>query len=257
MSNFRQTYEDLEPIIKDIVAKVRTVPPDQRPGTAHIDHIACIMQYVFYTSLVREWLPNSDASVLDWGGQHGQLSLLLSRYYQNTTCYVLEGDQYDRNYGLSDWHRLLGVKGVVRASDPKRIILSQQFDAVISSGVFEHVTECGGDERASMEELHRVVKPGGLLFLWNLPRYFGREFFYPLAGRSGHIRRFRKKEIVDLLQTSNFKILYLSTHEILPLKVLKVLNHIVAADRLVYFDYRISERLSFLPQNFTIVARPK
>jgi len=258
MSDFRQTYEDLEPIIKDIVAKVRTVPPDQRPGTAHIDHIACIMQYVFYTSFVRAWLPNSDASILDWGGQHGQVSLLLSRYYKNATCYVLEGDEYDRNYGLSEWHRLLDVKGVVRASDPKKIILSQKFDAAISSGVFEHVTECGGDERTSMEELHRIIKPGGLLFLWNLPRYYGREFFYPLVGRSApHLRRFRKKEIVDLLHGSRFKILYLSTHEILPLRVLKVLSPIVAADRLVYFDYRLSECLSFLPQNFTIMARPE
>ena len=255
MSNFKQTYEDLEPIVKDIVAKVRTVPPDQRPGTAHIDHIACIMQYVFYTSFVRQWLPNTDASILDWGGQHGQVSLLLSRYYKNTTCYVLEGDHYDHSYGLSDWHRLLDVKGIVRASDPRKIIVGQQFDAAISSGVLEHVIECGGDERSSMEELHRVTKSGGLLFLWNLPRYYGREFFYPLVGRSAHLRRFRKNEIVDLLHRSGFKILYLSTHEILPLKVLKVLSPIIAADRLVYFDYRLSERLSFLPQNFTIVAR--
>jgi hypothetical protein len=255
MSTFKQTYSELEPLMKNIVAKVRTVPPDQRPGTAHIDHMECLVQYVFYTSLVREWLPDHDANILDWGGQHGQVSLLLSRYYRNTTCYVLEGDNYDRRYGLSDWHRLLEVRGVVRASDPKRIMIGKQFDAAISSGVLEHVEECGGDVRTSLDELHSVIKPEGLLFIWNLPRYYGREFLYPLIGRKAHLRRYRKKEIVDLLHRSGFDILYSSAHEILPLKVLKVLGSFVQTDKLISCDYWFAEHLPWLAQNFTIVAR--
>jgi SAM-dependent methyltransferase len=258
VSIFTQTYAELEPLMKDIVAKVRTVPADRRPGTKHIDHMECIMQYAFYTSLVRQWLSDPNAEILDWGGQHGQVSLMLTRYYPNTTCYVLEGDNYDRNYGLSDWHRLLGVGEVVRSNEPKRIMVGKHFDAAISSGVLEHVEECGGDDRASLAELHRVLKPEGLLFIWNLPRYYGREYFYPLIGRrSPHSRRYRKREIVDALNSSGFEILHMAAHEILPLKALKVLGAIVPGDKLVGYDYRLSEQLPWLAQNYTIVARRK
>lgn len=255
MSIFKETYVKLEPLMRDIVAKVRTIPPDRRPGTAHIDHLECIMQYAFYASIVREWLPDADAEILDWGGQHGQVSLLLSQYYSHTTCYVLEGDNYDRNYGLSDWHRLLGLSGVVRSGEPKRIMISKQFDAAISSGVLEHVEECGGDPQTSLDELHRVLKPKGLLFIWNLPRYYGREFLYPLIGRRAHSRRYRKREIVNALHRSGFEILHLTAHEILPLKGLKILGAVVPPDKLVHYDYRLAEHLPWLAQNFTIVAR--
>jgi SAM-dependent methyltransferase len=256
MSTFKQTYAELEPVMREIVAKVRTVLPDRRPGTKHIDHMECIMQYAFYTSLVRQWLSDPGAEILDWGGQHGQVSLMLSRFYPNTTCYVLEGDNYDLNYSLSDWHRLLGVNGVVRSGEPKRIMVSKEFDAAISSGVLEHVEECGGDYLASLSELHRVLKPGGLLFIWNLPRYHGREFFYPLIGRkSPHSRRYRKKEIVDALHSSGFEILHMTAHEILPLKALIVLGAVMPGDKLVSYDYRLSEYLPWLAQNYTIVAR--
>jgi SAM-dependent methyltransferase len=257
MSIFKETYAELEPMMKDIVAKVRAVPPDRRPGTKHIDHIECMMQYAFYTALVREWLPDTGAEILDWGGQHGQVSLMLSRYYPNTTCYVLEGDVYDSNYGLSDWHRLLGVGGVVRSGEPKRIMVSKEFDAAISSGVLEHVEECGGDYRASLAELHRVLRPDGLLFIWNLPRYYGREFLYPLIGRHAHSRRYHKREIVDALGHSGFEILYMSAHELLSCKALKLLGAVVPADKLIAYDYRLSEHLPWLAQNYTIVARRK
>lgn len=252
---FKQTYADLESTMRDIVAKVRTVPMSERPGTAHIDHMECLVQYTFYTSLVRKWLPDTDARILDWGGQHGQVTLLLSYYYPNTTCYVLEGDEFDRRYSLSGWHRLLGVTNVVRAIDPARIALQGNFDAAISSGVLEHVEECGGNEIQSLEELHHILKPGGLLFIWNLPRRYGREFVYPLLGRKAHIRRFGKQEIIGQLKHSGFEVLHISTHEIMPLAVLKRLGAIVRTDTLLEWDYWFAEHLPWLAQNFTIVAR--
>lgn len=254
---FNRTWSELEPCIRGIVSEVCAVPPEHRPGTAHIDHIAGIAQYAFYISLVRRWLPNSDAEILDWGGQHGQVSLLLSRYYPRTTCYVLDGDTYDRAYGLADWHRRLGVSGVVRSSSPTRIEVEGTFDAAISSGVLEHVGECGGNERCSLQELHRLLKPSGLLFIWNLPRQYGREYLYGLLGRKAHLRRYRKTEVVRLLQSSGFEVLWISTHEILPLSVLKRLSSLIPPEKLLSRDYSLSERLPCLTQNFTVVARRK
>lgn len=241
--------------MRAIVAEVQSVSQEARPGTLHIDRMESLVQYAFYVALVREWLNDTGAAILDWGGQHGQVTRLLSRYYPNTTCYALDGDQYDRLYGLAEWHRRLGVVRVVRDADPHRIALTTHFEAVISSGVLEHVGECGVEEREVLAEIRRVLKPGGLLFIWNLPRYYGRELLYPLLRRAAHIRRYRKTEILDLLERSGFNVLYVSTHEFLPLAVLKRLSTIARPDTLLRWDYAIAERLPWLAQNFTIVAR--
>lgn len=255
MRLFDATYAELEPDMRALVAAVQAVPAESRAGVLHIDRMESLVQYAFYVALVREWLPDRGAEVLDWGGQHGQVTRLLSRYYPNTTCYALEGDLYDRTYGLADWHRRLGITKVVRAADPRRIALAKRFDAAISSGVLEHVGECGVDERQALAELRRVLKPGGLLFIWNLPRRFGREFLYPLLGRATHARRYRKAEIVDLLSACGFDVLYVATHELLPLAVMKKLGALVRPDRLLRWDYAVAERLPWLAQNFTLVAR--
>jgi SAM-dependent methyltransferase len=46
------------------------------------------------------------------------------------------------------------------------------FDAAASVGVLEHVHETGGDHRASLVELSRVLKPGGTLLVFHLPNRY-------------------------------------------------------------------------------------
>lgn len=255
-SGFKETYAQLESEMKRIVHTVRSVPPHERPGTAHIDHMSAILQYTYYVSLVRNWLSKPDAKVLDWGGQHGQVTRLLSHFYANTTCYVLADDSYDRRYGLADWHRRLGIEQVVWSSDPRRITMPDcSFDAAISSGVLEHVGECGVEDREALSELHRVLRPNGFLFIWNLPRRFGREYFYPLIHRTAHQRRYRKNEIIELLRETGFSIQHFSCQELLPLSVLKRLEHVVSPYTIVRYDYAAAELFGFLAQNFTLVAK--
>jgi SAM-dependent methyltransferase len=255
MELFQETFRELEPDMRALVAEVQRVPLEARPGTLHIDRLEGLVQYAFYVSVVREWLRDATTAILDWGGQHGQVTRLLSRYYPNTVCYALAGDEYDRQYGLADWHRRLGISRVARGRDPSRIEVARTFGAVVSSGVLEHVGECGVTERTSLAEVHRVLEPGGLFFIWNLPRRFGREFVYPLLGRETHARRYRRAEIVRLLVESGFEPLHVSTHELLPLGVLKRLGGLARPDILLRWDYRLAERLPLLAQNFTIVAR--
>ena len=225
MNQFQDTYKRLEVDMKEITEIVQSVPSSARPGTAHIDHMSAIAQYAFYVSLMREWLPNPDAAILDWGGQHGQVTRLLSRFYANTTCYVLADDAYDRQYSLADWHRRLEIAEVVRSADPQRLRIADcSFDAVISSGVLEHVGECGISELDALSELYRVLKPNGLLFIWNLPRRFGRECVYTFLHRVAHQRRFRKREIIALLSNAGFDIQYVRCHELMPLSILKRLE---------------------------------
>jgi SAM-dependent methyltransferase len=255
-NSFRNTYLALEADMREIAEVVQSIPLNARPGTAHIDHTSAMTQYAFYAALMRKWLPNPDSAILDWGGQHGQVTRLLSHFYPNTTCYVLADDAYDRRYGLADWHSRLKIERVVRSSDPQVLNIADcSYDAVISSGVLEHVGECGVSEVDALSELYRVLKPNGLLFIWNLPRQFGREWVYPFLHRTAHPRRFRKQEIIELLTKAGFSVQYVRCHELLPLSILKRLELIFSPYTLIHCDYALSERIGLLAQNFTVIAK--
>ncbi|NDC54571.1 MAG: class I SAM-dependent methyltransferase [Planctomycetia bacterium] len=61
----------------------------------------------------------------------------------------------------------------VRHSDPISLPFADAtFDAAVSVGVLEHVHETGGDQRASLVELARVLKPGGALLVFHLPNRY-------------------------------------------------------------------------------------
>jgi SAM-dependent methyltransferase len=75
------------------------------------------------------------------------------------------------------------------------------FDAVICSSVLYHewVSDVGG----AMREMHRVLRPGGVLLI-NVPAF---PFLYSAHDKAVMTaRRFRKREIREVLQKQNFKI---------------------------------------------------
>lgn len=81
----------------------------------------------------------------------------------------------------------------------------ESFDAVICSEVLEHIPECA---KAACE-LVRVLKPGGPLAV-SVPRYFPERVCWALSHdyhneKGGHIRIYRKKEIIKLLEKAGAK----------------------------------------------------
>jgi SAM-dependent methyltransferase len=266
MLTFQDTYADtyaiLQPIMNEIVQVVQCVPLEKRPGTAHIDRMESLISYCYYVSLVRQWIRSPDAVLVDWGGQHGQVTKLLSEFFPNTLCYSLRADGYDQLYGLAEWHLRLGIKRVVWGNDPARISLGDcSADAVISSGVLEHTREmfsiAAVSEGEALVEIARVLRPGGLLFIWNLPRKWGREFLYPLLRRHAHECRYTRRQITELLRDAGFSISYLRCHELLPPPVLGMVARLGPLYWLLEIDYRLASLpvIRLLAQHFTIVAR--
>jgi ubiquinone/menaquinone biosynthesis C-methylase UbiE len=75
------------------------------------------------------------------------------------------------------------------------------FDAVICSSVLYH--EWVSDVEGAMREMHRVLRPGGVLLI-NVPAF---PFLYSAHDKAVMTaRRFRKREIREVLQKQNFKI---------------------------------------------------
>jgi SAM-dependent methyltransferase len=75
------------------------------------------------------------------------------------------------------------------------------FDAVICSSVLYHqwVSDVGG----AVQEMHRILRPGGVLLI-NVPAFPFLHSAHDEAVMTA--RRFRKREIRQLLQKQNFKI---------------------------------------------------
>lgn len=93
-----------------------------------------------------------------------------------------------------------GVK-LVSVSDITRLPFQDGvFDVVICSEVLEHIP----DHRQAASEIVRVLKPGKSLVV-SVPRYLPERICWALSydyhhEKGGHIRIFRKKELIGLLE---------------------------------------------------------
>ena len=143
------------------------------------------------------------ARVLDWGAGLGQVSLLLkNRGYDVTAFDIIERPAY---------YDGIDVKYVSGGDDlPFKDCI---FDAVVACGALEHVDR----DRHSLSELRRVLKPGGLLFIFNLPnKYSLIEFFARHTSVGGHFHLYDKNEIRSKLLDANFEVVRIEHAHMLP-----------------------------------------
>lgn len=114
--------------------------------------------------------------LLDWGCGYGHVSqLLLDR---GVDVISLEYDP-DLPEGTRALERFPGVTATF-TRDPVRLPYDDaSFDAVLSMGVLEHVQH----PDRSLDELHRVLRPGGRLYVYKLPNR--RSYLEKVARRAG------------------------------------------------------------------------
>jgi SAM-dependent methyltransferase len=215
------------------------------------------VNYLYYCSLVRLWISDPSALIIDWGGLYGHITLLLQAMgYQKVFNYLLHLTPH-----YSIFEEELKVP-TLWGQDPNRLNLeSNSIDGFISSGVLEHVREDGeGKEETILREIHRVLKENGLFFIWNLPAKWGTsELMAITTGKWHHQYRYWKKEIFNLLENSNFEILYLDKHKFSPGVVMNLLERWMAPPNLLKFDNHLSHLFPFqlLARDFVLVARKR
>ncbi len=98
-----------------------------------------------------------------------------------------------------------GLWAVAQADVTKLPFADDYFDIVICSEVLEHVT----DNRTAVLELIRVLRPGGDLIV-TVPRYLPERICWTLSRAyheepGGHIRIYRKAEMLRLLESSGVR----------------------------------------------------
>jgi len=218
-------------------------------------------QYRYLYELVRRDL-RPDARIFDWGCGNGHFSYFLLNSGFRVSAFSIDG----RPALLRDGEKLFPGRFDYRpgsAADPIRLPASDaEFDAVCSIGVLEHVRETGGDERKSLRELRRILKPGGLLLVYHFPN---RDSWIELLARIltpqyTHPYRFTAADVRSLCRESGFELLSLRTYGALPRNLwrhvrVELRNDPRAADAFNRLDEALEKLLKPICRNHFFTAR--
>lgn len=173
-------------------------------GFIHLDQPIGILSYLRIADDIARRAPAGD--LLDWGCGWGQMTYLLRRRGFRVTAF----DIGDPAAVLPDIPLCRGFQ-VVRSPHPTRLPFADgSFDAVLSCGVLEHVDQhsAPGNELHSLRELHRLLRPGGHLLIYQLPQQHGWQeaLVRRLRLGEGHSRRFTATEIATMLRQTGYEV---------------------------------------------------
>jgi len=192
-------------------------------------------------------------NVLDWGAGSGHCSVYLSRAGYIPHAYMLD-----------DPPLIITQEGVrfTKGNHPKLLPFdSASFDAVMAVGVLEHVRERDGNERDSLNELRRVLKPDGLLIITHLPNKFSwAENMLLLARKFGvkvlaHDFTYSRGDFYRILDGIGFKVINEGVYNLLPrsslnkLLPIKLRNSQNVAKLFEWVDYAGSKIFKPICQN--------
>jgi ubiquinone/menaquinone biosynthesis C-methylase UbiE len=182
-------------------------------------HIRAAPQMREYHSIVARIAADSPGTLLDWGCGYGQVTrLLLDQGLDVTALDYRENVPGDGYYALD---RYPEVKAYL-TSDPVRLPFGDgAFQAVLSCGVLEHVH----DPDASLEEIRRVLAPGGMLYVYKLPNRFSYlERIAKLVGLYYHglapnDEVYDRRTAYALLERHRFRVVEFRRANMLPLSI--------------------------------------
>ncbi|MBI5711623.1 MAG: class I SAM-dependent methyltransferase [Candidatus Eisenbacteria bacterium] len=240
-------------ILREIIA--RAVPGV--PELPQFHSLAGARQYRHLYRMVRRHVP-AGARVLDWGTGSGHFSYFLTRAGYRATGFSIAGVSHAAWLG-EPYERFVGGN----ATDPVTLPFeSGSFDAVASVGVLEHVRETGGSEAASLDEIARVLVPGGAFLCYHFPNRTSWVDFAArrVPGRHHHVHRYGRADIEGLVRAAGLELVEARRYGFLPRNSLHRVPGPLrearwAADLWDALDAGLGALLSPLCQNWAFVAR--
>jgi len=194
-----------------------------------------------------------ELNLLDWGCGKGHVTYLMNQNGASVRSCDVQQNKSDSSFGQD--------VPIIEKSNIKVDPLvhptllpydDRQFDIVLSFGVLEHVP----NDNESMSELNRVLKTGGLLFVFNLPYNLSwTQFISHIWGNNYHDRLYSKKKITTLTKDSGFQIIDLWFRQLLPKNSVNYPNFRMFEK----FDQLLAEHtfLKYFSTSIEFVARKK
>lgn len=163
-------------------------------------------QVAFLAAVLQDYFaaPASEIKVLDWGCGKGQITYLLqNRGFDVTSCDI-KSEKADSTFGQEV--PIIEAKqiSVVPLHHPSALpFQNQTFDCVVSFGVLEHVHS----DIASLHEIRRILKPGGIFFVTLLPYVFSwGQAVARLRGITYHDRLYNRRQLRQLAKIAHFEV---------------------------------------------------
>jgi len=199
--------------VREYGLRLMNDPRSKHRRSVHIGSALGVSQYVELAAEVSSLLKPGDR-ILDWGSGWGHNSYLLKSAGLHVTSFDVRSSyapMWPLLFGDHDQQPVIGdANGALPFADGC-------FDAVLSCGVLEHTP----DDRVSLAELYRVLKPGGLLLIYHLPnRYSVTEGLGRMLGRIAHERRYSRSGTIALLDAAGFTVEDIRYYHWLPRNVL-------------------------------------
>lgn len=169
-----------------------------------------------YEAIARRIQADAPPRILDWGCGYGQVSDLLWRAGLDVTAFDYRPDDDEGVHALKRYPHLRAHI----SHDPRRLPFPDRgFDAVLSCGVLEHVE----DPDASLDEIRRVLVPGGTFYVYKLPNR--ASYLEAIARRAGlyyhgayeHDRIYDESSAHELLSRHGFTVQEMRPMNMLPL----------------------------------------
>jgi ubiquinone/menaquinone biosynthesis C-methylase UbiE len=209
-----------------------------------------------YMAIADRIAADRPGKVLDWGCGWGQLTDLMQKRGLEVESFDVDPDlDAETTRPLEQYPQI-----TVRLSPELRSLPypDDSFDAALSCGVLEHVI----DPDASLEELRRVLRPGGTLYVYKLPNRFS--YLEKIAKAAGlyyhgkleHDRLYTPRVARELVARHGYEVVEVRRANMLPLALTGDLAN--RAARRIWQLSRLLARvpgLSVLATNVELVAR--
>ena len=172
---------------------------------------------LMYRALARELAHRRPGRLLDWGCGWGQVTALLRDEGVDAVAFDVRPD-----LDAPTTAPLERFPEIEAHLSPDPVVLpfeSRSFDAVLSCGVLEHVEDPDG----SLEEIRRVLRPGGTFYVTNLPNRFSyteraaRLLGLYYHGRLATDRVYTRRSARELLERHGFELRDFRRVHMLPL----------------------------------------
>jgi SAM-dependent methyltransferase len=151
---------------------------------------------------------------LDWGCGKGHISYLLLKDGISPICCDVTVDAEDSAFGQKT--PILDEISAKLVPLEDEIILpfdDISMDVIFSIGVLEHVK----DDKGSLKEVLRILKPGGLFMVSMLPSFWspGQRLAHA-KGNFYHDRLYRRYSTFQMVRQAGFQVLYARKEQIFP-----------------------------------------